>query len=68
MCEHCKGLGKKIKIDLNLFVDKNKSLTEGAITHPHYKPGGFLWKELISSEIFDNNRKLIDFTEEEMKN
>lgn len=66
MCPHCKGLGKQIKIDINLFIDKNKSLAEGAITHPHYKPGGFLWKELIASEIFDSNKKLQDFTKGEI--
>lgn len=66
ICPHCKGLGKQIKIDLNLFIDKTKSLTEGAINHPHYKIGGFLWKELIASEIFDNHKKLQDFTEEEL--
>jgi excinuclease ABC A subunit len=66
ICPHCKGLGKQIKIDLKLFMDKNKSLAEGAINHPHYKPGGFLWKELIASELFDNHKKLTDFTEEEL--
>ena len=67
MCLHCKGLGKQIRIDTDLFVDKEKSLQDGAITHPHYKPGGFLWKELISAEIFDNNKKLKDFSEDELQ-
>jgi excinuclease UvrABC ATPase subunit len=66
ICPHCKGLGKQIKIDINLFIDKTKSLAEGAINHPHYKPGGFLLKELIASEIFDNHKKIHDFTEEEL--
>lgn len=66
ICPHCKGLGKQIKIDTDLFIDKTKSLAEGAINHPHYKPGGFLWKELIASEIFDNHKKLYDFTGEEL--
>src|SRR5512145_2674087 len=29
MCPECHGLGKKIKIDLALFLDKTKSLSEG---------------------------------------
>ena len=66
MCPHCKGLGKQIKIDLEQFLDKSKSLTEGAITHPHYKPCGFLWKELIALELFDNHKKLENFTSEEL--
>lgn len=66
ICPHCKGLGKQIKIDLNLFIDKTKSLAEGAINHPNYKLGGFLWKELIAAEIFDNHKKLCDYTEKEL--
>ncbi|MGD9200430.1 MAG: excinuclease ABC subunit UvrA [Chitinispirillia bacterium] len=67
MCQSCKGLGKKIRIDIDLFINKEKSLKEGAITHPHYKPGGFLWKELISAEIFDTDKKLKDFEEKELQ-
>lgn len=66
LCPYCKGLGKQIKIDIDLFLDKNKSLAEGAINHPHYKPGGFLWREIISSGIFDNERKLKDFSIDEL--
>lgn len=46
MCPHCHGLGKQIKINLDLFLDKEKTVREGAITHPHYKVGGYLWSEL----------------------
>ncbi|MBN2535940.1 MAG: excinuclease ABC subunit UvrA [Spirochaetales bacterium] len=67
MCRHCKGLGKQIKIDTDLFFDKEKTLKEGAITHPHYTPGGFMWKELISAELFDENKKIKDFTKEELQ-
>ena len=42
MCTHCHGLGKQVKVDLNLLIDKNRSIREGAIVHPEYKVGGFL--------------------------
>ena len=62
MCLHCNGLGKQIKIDLNSFLDREKSIREGAITHPHYKVGGFLWKELISLEVVNVDKPLNDFS------
>src|SRR5512133_1377161 len=66
MCLHCNGLGKQIKIDLNSFLDREKSIREGAITHPHYKVGGFLWKELISLEVVNVDKPLNDFSGEEL--
>lgn len=66
MCPHCNGLGKQIKIDLDLFLDREKSIREGAITHPHYKPGGFLWKELVHLGIVDAEKPLKDFSPEEL--
>jgi excinuclease UvrABC ATPase subunit len=67
MCPHCNGLGKQIKIDLDLFLDKEKSIREGAISHPHYKVGGFLWKELVSLDVVDSEKPLKEFSEDELK-
>jgi len=66
MCQHCHGLGKQIKVDLASFLDREKSIREGAITHPHYKVGGFLWKELISLDVVQVDKPLNDFSEEEL--
>ncbi len=66
MCQHCNGLGKQIKINLDLFLDREKSIRDGAITHPHYKVGGFLWKELVSLEVVNADIPLKDFSEEEL--
>jgi excinuclease UvrABC ATPase subunit len=66
MCPHCHGLGKRIRIDLDLFLDRKKSIAQGAITHPHYKVGGFLWKELIALGIADAEKPLEQFTEQEI--
>lgn len=66
MCPHCNGLGKQIKIDINMFLDREKSIREGAITHPHYKVGGFLWKELLILDVVDVDKPLSDFSEEEL--
>lgn len=66
MCQHCRGLGKRVKIDLDQFLDKEKSIREGGITHPFYKIGGFYWKEFVSIGVFDVDKKLKDFSEEEL--
>ncbi len=67
MCPHCHGLGKRVKIDLDQFLDKEKSIREGGITHPFYKIGGFYWKEFMSIGMFDVDKKLKDFTEDELQ-
>lgn len=67
MCPHCNGLGKQIKTDLGLLLDPSRSIREGAITHPHYKVGGFLWKELISLRVVDVDKSLNEFTKEELQ-
>jgi excinuclease UvrABC ATPase subunit len=66
MCPHCHGLGKVAKIDMNLFLDMEKSIHEGGILHIHYKPGSFLWNELNNLHVVDNEKKLKDFTPEEL--
>ena len=66
MCPTCNGLGKQIKIDIDLFLDKDKSIREGAIKHPHYKVGGYLWKELVHMEVVNAEKPLKEFSEEEL--
>ncbi|MFC2136915.1 ATP-binding cassette domain-containing protein [Bacteroidota bacterium] len=66
MCPVCHGLGKKISIDLDLLLDKEKSIREGAVIHPEFKVGGWMWREVMAVQIVDVDKKLKDFTEEEM--
>ncbi len=67
MCPHCHGLGKVVQLDLDQFLDKEKTIGEGAITHPHYKPGNYLHKELMALGLFDAQKKIKDFTPEELQ-
>jgi excinuclease UvrABC ATPase subunit len=67
LCPHCNGLGKQIKVDLDLFLNKEKSIREGAITHPHYKPGSFLWKELATLDVVNADKPLKDFLADELQ-
>lgn len=66
MCPHCHGLGKRVQVDLDMFLDKEKSIKEGALTHPHYKIGGYLWREMIALGLFEADKKLKDYTSEEL--
>src|SRR5580704_5768201 len=38
MCPNCNGLGRKMGVDLDLFLDKSKSLKQGAILFNEYAP------------------------------
>lgn len=66
MCPHCNGLGKQIKVDLDLFLDKELSIRDGAILHPHYKPGSFMWNELVSLGVVNAEKPLKEYTDQEL--
>lgn len=66
MCSTCEGLGKMMALDLNKALDYSKSLDEGAILLPDAKVGGWGWKVITKSGLFDNDKKLSDYTEKEM--
>jgi excinuclease UvrABC ATPase subunit len=64
MCPECSGLGMKMGIIADSFLDMNKSLSQGAIQ----VPGFASWESAMyaSSGFFDPDKKLRDFTSEEM--
>ncbi|WP_031529267.1 ATP-binding cassette domain-containing protein [Dyadobacter crusticola] len=64
MCPECNGLGKKMGVVADSFLDMNKSLNEGAVQVPVFAT----WEKssYASSGFFDNDKKLSDFTKEEM--
>ena len=66
MCPHCKGLGKRIKADIGLIIDKEKTIREGAVKHPDYKVDGWHWREFMAMNLFDVDKKLKDFSAKEL--
>ena len=66
MCPECNGLGRKIGVDMERFLDPSKSLNEGAIRYSEYGVGSWDWTICTNSGLFDNDKKLEDYTEEEM--
>ncbi len=67
MCPECNGIGRKITVDLAVFLDRSKSLNEGAIRFPEYAVGSWGWDILPQSGLFDMDKKLADYTEDEME-
>src|SRR5699024_6126906 len=66
MCERCQGLGYVEDIDLNELLDFDKSLNEDAIKFPSFRPDSWRGKRYLYSGLFDNDKKLKDYTKEEM--
>ncbi|CAM4483749.1 MAG: excinuclease ABC subunit UvrA [Paenibacillus macerans] len=65
MCPDCQGLGKKMELDIGKIFDKSKSLNEGAILFPVFAVGSWYLKTYTLSGLFDNDKKLADYSEQE---
>jgi excinuclease UvrABC ATPase subunit len=66
MCPACEGLGAVTDINIDKLVDRNKSLNEGAINFPAFKPGGWRWTRYVYSGYFDNDKKIKHYTKAEL--
>ena len=66
MCPECEGIGKTVQLDLDRFLDRSKSLNEGAILHPEFKVGKWMWKMYPMSGLFDPDKPIADYNEEEL--
>lgn len=56
MCKKCSGLGYIDNIDFSELIDINKSLNQGAVKFPTFRPGTYRWKRLVCSGIADPNK------------
>ena len=66
MCPNCNGLGRKLDVDLDKFLDKSKSLKDGAILFPEYAVDSWSWSNLINTGLFDPDKKISKYTQKEM--
>lgn len=66
MCKTCEGLGYIEDINLNELLDWDKSLNEGAIDFPSFGPDKERGKAYRDSGLFDNDKKLKEYTKEEL--
>lgn len=66
MCPECEGIGKTVQLDLDRLLDRSKSLNGGAILHPEFKVGKWMWKMYPLSGLFDNDKPIKDYSDEEL--
>lgn len=65
MCPVCEGIGKTLALDINSALDKEKTLKEGAILLPGFKPDSVQWSMYAGTGFFDIHKKIKDYSEEE---
>lgn len=66
-CPHCDGLGEVTDLDIHKLVDFNKCLNdEGVINFPAFTTGAWRWKRYAYSGLFDLNKKIKDYSKEEL--
>src|SRR5688572_30015149 len=64
MCPECNGIGRKLGVIADDFLDYSKSINEGAIQVPFFASWESKW--YAASGFFDNDKKIADFTPEEL--
>ena len=64
MCPECNGIGRKVGFVVDDLIDRSKSLNEGAVKVPFWS--GWEIGAYVGSGFFDNDKKLDDYTKEEM--
>lgn len=67
-CPRCGGLGMVTELDIHKLVDFDKCLNdEGVINYPAFTTGAWRWKRYAYSGLFDLDKKIRDYSEEELK-
>ncbi|MEK3883140.1 excinuclease ABC subunit UvrA [Paenibacillus sp. PL2-23] len=65
MCPECSGVGQVVRFDVDKLLDASKSLNEGAVLFPVFKVGSWYLNTYTHSGLFDNDKRLADYTPEE---
>lgn len=67
-CPRCDGLGEVRELDVHKLVDFNKSLNdEDTIHYVAFHRGGWRWIRYACSGLFDLDKKIKDYTPEELE-
>ncbi|WNM33824.1 excinuclease ABC subunit UvrA [Streptomyces sp. Li-HN-5-11] len=66
MCPRCEGRGTVSDIDLTQLYDDSRSLSEGALTIPGYKPGGWNYRLYTESGLYDPDKPIRAYTKREL--
>lgn len=67
-CPRCDGLGEITELDVHKLVDFDKCLNNpGVINYVAFEPGQWRWIRYANSGLFDLNKKIKDYSEEELE-
>jgi excinuclease UvrABC ATPase subunit len=66
MCPRCEGIGSVTDLDLAQLFDESKSLSEGALTIPGYKAGGWNYRLYSESGFVDADKPIRTYTRKEL--
>ncbi|MFI0232343.1 ATP-binding cassette domain-containing protein [Streptomyces sp. NPDC017086] len=66
MCPRCEGRGTVTDIDLAQLYDADRSLGEGALTIPGYKPGGWNHRLYAESGLYPADQPIRTFTKRQL--
>ncbi|MEU8589878.1 excinuclease ABC subunit UvrA [Streptomyces sp. NPDC048664] len=66
MCPRCEGRGSVTDLDLTQLYDGSRSLSEGALTIPGYKPGGWNYRLYSESGLVDPDKPISRYTKKEL--
>ncbi|HWH00245.1 MAG TPA: excinuclease ABC subunit UvrA, partial [Pilimelia sp.] len=65
-CPACEGMGTATDIDLDELFDRDRSLSEGAITIPGYTADGWQVRTFAASGFLDPDKPIRDYTDQEL--
>lgn len=66
-CPKCDGIGEITELDVHKLVDFDKCLNDpGVINYVAFEPGQWRWIRYANSGLFDLNKKIRDYSEEEL--
>lgn len=67
-CPKCDGIGTVTDLDIHKLVDFNKCLNDEDVIHfPTFTTGAWRWKRYAYSGLFDLNKKIKDYSDEELQ-
>jgi len=67
-CQRCDGLGEIRELDVRKLVDFDKCLNDPDVIHyVAFQPGEWRWIRYAKSGLFDLDKKIKDYTPEELK-
>lgn len=68
ICPRCDGIGEVTELDIHKLVDFDKCLNDSGVIHyVAFEPGQWRWIRYAHSGLFDLDKKVKDYSEEELE-